>query len=536
MPEFLVITTKQNVLDAVERIRCENGVEIRLESDFTRGLKAIFYRLPDVVFIQEEIAGITAEKVSAQVRTLLDNEPIRLVLLHERFGEWDTGVPGFDGFIDTGIPFDDLVNRFREVLVSRGIDSDASQANAKEDESSLGSAAETGTQDTGFEFDPFSDIFPAQIHHNWGEFSAETGQDVQVTPEISRAPEEPSFVDYEFSFETPGEIVSSIPLEKPEPPVQEKGLPETDTKISDVSQTSAEEVDTRIPEKARHVGKESPHQLFASINEGDDLSRMETETPSSSVSERLRLKGVATQRSIMKGGTVEAPASSSSPSSTGADGMVGGGRGLQGASTRYPKKESGLRGVRGDAYATGNIRSLGKTPLFQPERNLLSRILKPGLLLLFVGTAAFFMFQNREYLKGYFTGKDEITEKPRSLNPPSGADLPSFIPRVPKDSVYTASHPGWERYPGGGIDYLIYREKGRLMAIQIIALPEGKISESFVRMCIRESTGLMDGDNWTKQEEGDFIIENSRLRDLGEIVVYRKFPDGEIRGIVLTFK
>jgi hypothetical protein len=55
-------------------------------------------------------------------------------------------------------------------------------------------------------------------------------------------------------------------------------------------------------------------------------------------------------------------------------------------------------------------------------------------------------------------------------------------------------------------------------------------------MCIRESIGLINGQNWTRQKHGDFIVENSSLRDSGEIAVYRKLPDGEIRGIVLTFK
>jgi hypothetical protein len=535
MPEYLVITNKKDVLDVVDRIRSEDGVEIRVESDFTKGLKAIFYRLPDVVFIQEEIAGITAEKVAAQVRTLLDDEPIRLVLLHERLGEWDSGDPGFDGLVDTGLPFNDLLTSFREVMKTRRNDTETSQETAK-DEDSLSLQA-TSTQDTGFEFDPFSDIFPAQIHHNWGTFSTETGQDMNENPVLPPPPEEPAFVDYEFSFETPGEIVSSIPLEKPEPPPLENDIPRTDKETFDDSIQNPEKVDTRYLEKARHAEKESPHQLFASINEEDSRSQVESETPNVvPMSEKLRLKGVATQSSILRSGTVEPAEADSFSSPTGADGDRGGLSPLKDTYAKPPRKGGGLRIDRDDAYTAGNIRDFKETPLFKPERSLLARFLKPGIFLLCVGIAAFIMFQNRDYLKRYFAGKDGAANKSETLPPPSGGDLPAFIPRVPKDSVYAADHPGWERYPGGGIDYLVYREKGRLLAIQIVALPEGKISESFIRMCIRESTGLVNGDKWTSEEHGEFIVENSRLGDRGEIAVYRKFPEGEIRGIVLTFR
>jgi len=539
MPEFLIITNRQNVLDVVDQIKNEDKIEIQVESDFSKGLKAIFYRLPDVVFIQEEIAGITAEKVATQVRTLLDDEPIRLMLLHERLGEWDIGDPSFDGIIDTGLPFNDLVSRFREVLNARPVNSGATHAETVDEDSALGLKVQTDTRDTGFEFDPFSDIFPAQIHQNWGTFSPETGQEAPGNLE-SQPTEEPAIVDYEFSFETPGDIVSSMPLEKTESPDQDKGVPNADTKALDTSEVSRIEVAMQFVEKARPPEKELPNQLFASKNEEDTRLQIESEMPSRSMSEKLRLKGVVTQSSIIKSGTVEpALASSDHPRTetlTSADGEAVGKSTMQGTSAKPPPMERRLRDLKDNVDKTGTIRSFRKIPVYSLERNRLTRLLKSGSFLLVIGIATFLLIQNREYMTQIFTEKDESLKKPEIPHPAAVVDLPTFIPRVPPDSVYAANHPGWERYHSSGIDYLVYREKGRLLAIQIVALPEGKISETFIKMCIRESTGLVNVDNWTRQKHGDFIVDNSSLSDRGEIAVYRNIQDGEIRGIVITFK
>jgi hypothetical protein len=113
--------------------------------------------------------------------------------------------------------------------------------------------------------------------------------------------------------------------------------------------------------------------------------------------------------------------------------------------------------------------------------------------------------------------------------------LPAFIPRVTPDSAYTATHPGWERREADSLGYLIYRENGRIRAIQIIAGPQGVISVPFLKTCIRETTGREDADNWVRKNQDDFMIEKGTLRNKGELAVYRKMPEGDIRGFVLSF-
>jgi len=53
-------------------------------------------------------------------------------------------------------------------------------------------------------------------------------------------------------------------------------------------------------------------------------------------------------------------------------------------------------------------------------------------------------------------------------------------------------------------------------------------------MSIRGSTGLDDGSNWVLEQQDDFQVEKGTLSNKGEVVVYRKMPESEIRGFVLT--
>jgi hypothetical protein len=114
-------------------------------------------------------------------------------------------------------------------------------------------------------------------------------------------------------------------------------------------------------------------------------------------------------------------------------------------------------------------------------------------------------------------------------------DLPAFIPGVTPDGVYAAAHPGWERREADGLEYLIYRENGRIRAIQVVAGAHGVISVPFLKTCIRETSGRESADNPVRENRNEIMIEKGTLPNKGELAVYRKMPEGDIRGFVLTF-
>jgi hypothetical protein len=271
------------------------------------------------------------------------------------------------------------------------------------------------------------------------------------------------------------------------------------------------------------MDRESPHQLFASMS-GDEPSHSDTvpiakDNPSAPISDRLRLKGIASQNSILKTDYVTKPItpgvsetdSQRQPISSHASS----------ARDRSPRQEFIPK-----EFATTNAY----------RENRLMRFLKPSIFLVFLALATYLLLDNWNRLFNISDDKEEIVNLPQTDTGLSIHALPSFIPSVRQDAAYSASHPGWERYPGGGIDYLVYRESGVIRAIQIIAGPDGKISEPFVRLCIRETTGLANVASWSNKQNDGFQVETGTLGSKGDVALYRKMPEGEIRGVVLTFK
>jgi hypothetical protein len=294
----------------------------------------------------------------------------------------------------------------------------------------------------------------------------------------------------------------------------------------------------------RLTDKESPHQLFASMNEeapDENQVRHEASDASpASLENRLRLKGIQTQSSILKAASPEAVSKSESSGeamslsgiTVPADGIrteiqppsinaaaVKPGTGPQ-PRKRLPEQGDINAGAPiGDDYAS---------------KTSIANKLSYALLLVALCLATFLLVRNWDDLAGVlFKGKEE-TGIPRTSQPPATEKLPAFIPAGIPDNAYAAAHPGWERYVAGGLEYLVYRENGRIGAIQVIAGTEGKISDAFLRMCIRASTGLDDGSNWSRDQRAGFQVETGSLPGKGDVAVYRKMPEGEIRGFVLT--
>jgi flagellar FliL protein len=515
MPEFLVVTTRQNVVDVVKHLISEDGLEIQVEDDFTKGLKAIFYRLPEVVFIQEEIAGITAQKVAGQVKTLLDDEPIRMVLLREQVAEWDTIEPSFDSIIDTSLSFDNLLGRFREELKPTPAVEAESNDGGKDGEAN--DTLAFSSWDIGDEIDPFSDMFPVQYQNKWTGVSPGSQPESREAEAVPRPVLEAPYFEEEFSFETPGDIVSTLPAEKDEPKDLKAALSAGSAPPASDSEKSDGGANTRL------MDRESPHRLFASMSDDEpahsDAVPIAKDNPSAPISDRLRLKGIASQNSVLKTDYVTKTAPS----------------GISESDSQRQASSSLTASVRDRSPRQEfNPKEFAATKAYRENR--LMRFLKPSILLVFLALATYLLLDNWNRLFHISDDKDEIVNLPQTDTSHSIHALPSFIPSVRPDATYSASHPGWERYPGGGIDYLVYRESGVIRAIQIIAGPDGKISEPFVRLCIRETTGLSNVASWSNKQNDGFQIETGNLSPKGEVALYRKMPEEEIRGIVLTFK
>ncbi|MCK7514631.1 MAG: hypothetical protein MZV70_68645 [Desulfobacterales bacterium] len=79
-----------------------------------------------------------------------------------------------------------------------------------------------------------------------------------------------------------------------------------------------------------------------------------------------------------------------------------------------------------------------------------------------------------------------------SINPMApGPELtiPSFIPKDRLDSVFSSGSPGWSRYLSDNHEYRIFKEDGKLRAVQVIAGSGHDISVAELSLFIQELFG-----------------------------------------------
>jgi len=156
-----------------------------------------------------------------------------------------------------------------------------------------------------------------------------------------------------------------------------------------------------------------------------------------------------------------------------------------------------------------------------------------GALILIIVLTAFFIARDWLWIPKQDSGLSMPSPPPP--RPARAPYLPAFVPAVASDKAYAVAHPGWERREANGLQYLIFREGGRIRAIQVIAGPQGVIGVPFLKTCIRELTGREDADGWVRENRDGFTVEKATFRDRGELAVYRKVPEGEIRGLVFSY-
>ncbi|WP_162604705.1 hypothetical protein [Geomonas edaphica] len=176
-----------------------------------------------------------------------------------------------------------------------------------------------------------------------------------------------------------------------------------------------------------------------------------------------------------------------------------------------------------------------------PETKRLSRPLYVGIALLFAGLLFWRLFahqpepqstQKPEAVPAAPPGK--TAAQPQQTPTASGEQqaLPLFIPRVPADAAYAAAHPGWERYENDKVEFRVFREGGRIIAIQALPMGDAGIGERQVPAWFREAVGAeMPAKGKVKEADG-VKVETRRAPDGAEVAIYRS-PQSRILGVVL---
>jgi len=471
---------------------------ITIEADYSSGIKRIFEDHPDIVFMQNSIDNVSCEKPAGQVKALLDKEATRLILLTDEASSWNCLFSAFDQCLDMYQPLDELSLQIQQLLSVLPTD-DATRSGSVSTE--LFNQPESVDVELSIsEFEPLGQFcFEPAEDYSW-ELPAPIGDAAPEVdlPTLAALPEEeppaflasflagssidqlPSFLSAEFHPE-----ITSAPV-SPLPPVN----------------AVAPAFPAAGANKPTAVDRQGPNPVF------DDLTQESSNKPLAQPA---------------KGGdsrppqnNSDAPSSSSLPSKK--DGPVAGGA----------KKISPTPAQLSMATAA----RIGPAP---SEVGSHRGIVLGALLIVCICSTA---------LAWFYFGEDisHIAQKSSEASPTSPPkasttqQLPRFIPQIAPDASYATGHPGWERYQADAVEYLVFREKGGVRAVQVLSEQRGAISAPFLKTCIRTTTGFeLSEIKFAKERRDGIEVQTGALSNGMELAIYRNVSDRELRGFVLTF-
>ena len=110
---------------------------------------------------------------------------------------------------------------------------------------------------------------------------------------------------------------------------------------------------------------------------------------------------------------------------------------------------------------------------------------------------------------------------------------PSAIAGARPDANYSATHPGWEQFKIDQFEYRVFREKGAIQAVQVIAHQDGGISHLLFNTLLREIAG---GDTYrinSADKQKGYLVERGTGENGTTLLIYRK-ENGQITGFVAS--
>ncbi|MDD2855514.1 MAG: hypothetical protein PHU01_08290 [Desulfuromonadaceae bacterium] len=100
--------------------------------------------------------------------------------------------------------------------------------------------------------------------------------------------------------------------------------------------------------------------------------------------------------------------------------------------------------------------------------------------------------------------------------------MPSFIPTEGKDSSYSAKNPGWERYLGKKAEFRVFKDSGKIKAIQVLSVKKQIIQDEFIESILQEFTGSQEYKVTSQKTKAGFHIDSGRIQNKHDILIYRK--------------
>jgi len=407
---ILFITNDQRALAIGEQLQRQPMIKVDTASDFDNGLKEVFDKRPQLVYIQGDIDGVTGETVARHIKGLLRDQSPRLILLRETLQTRQGAKSSYDGNIDLFLTEHDLLAAFREQLEK--------VAGFKWQDDIPGDEQKLKVLSTADQYAAALAAAGAEAAEPFSEYLTpdSLSEKVDLASKPGVATHQPS---------------SPAPAQFPE---TQAVYPASPTKM-------------KAPESPAAIGlRDTPRPQFTPPLFENTLQRP-------GVHYRPWLYVAAFLVALTIGAGIYLYVSYSKP--------------------------------KFEARAVGTAKTVPKAAS------------DPSL-------------------------------------PVTVTKIPAFIPQGRIDGTYASAHPGWDRYVDDAKEYLVYRDKGAIKAVQIIALRQGALSDAFVRSSVQEISGSGTYQVGYRSEKDGYLVEKGIAKGNIELAIYRKGVTGEIRALVVA--
>jgi hypothetical protein len=105
---------------------------------------------------------------------------------------------------------------------------------------------------------------------------------------------------------------------------------------------------------------------------------------------------------------------------------------------------------------------------------------------------------------------------------PKPIKLPTFIPWAGHDPSFAASNPGWERFVGAEVEFRTIRSDRKLKAIQLLAAKGHNISASLLKTVLIDLTGDGEYRVTSREKKLGFEVQHAEVNRKAELLIYRK--------------
>lgn len=494
---------------------------IDVVSDFDHGLKDVFEKRPSVVIIQQQIAGVSGESVARHIQLLLGNGAPAFIMMHEGDSVVRTVNGLFEYVIDLSKPekrvVAEIMSALKDIL---GVQWEKTLITVPED--SAGSSSVSLPEDNISASADLVEAVAAEVSVPELPVSKELDFGFQVEPELDANLVSAASVSTKLSPE---------PI-KPETVVDSSGM---------VPDSSGMDLSSSKTVRKKRSTKAVATSDLSSVEINDVLSQQENASLTVQAPEQIKPAFIAVENSAAPVDSSVTPNKNST---------------VVAAEKQTVSSQTGVKNPSPDTNNETQA-ELDIVSAFDKNYRACNRsywlVAAVAVFVILFAAGGWYLFilepGQKEPPSKNITAESVSFSKSSSakvaLAPPvqsskpsamssDPAYLPSFVNVKGRDVSFSSAKPGWERYLDKTYEVRIFRESGRIRALQVIAVKGTTLSANFVDSALHELTGSNRYTVESQAKKNGVFVQRCKVSANRELLLYRKSAAAPVMAFVVA--